>query len=29
MPFLLAYLFAVLLLLVFPEIALWLPGVMA
>jgi TRAP-type mannitol/chloroaromatic compound transport system permease large subunit len=29
MPFLLAYLFAVLLLLVFPEIALWLPSVMA
>lgn len=28
MPFLLAYLFAVLLLLVFPEIALWLPRVM-
>jgi tripartite ATP-independent transporter DctM subunit len=29
MPFLLAYLLAVLLLLVFPEIALWLPRVMA
>jgi tripartite ATP-independent transporter DctM subunit len=28
MPFLLAYLLAVLLLLVFPEIALWLPGVL-